>query len=258
MALTYLPVIIFPVVLCGCEPWTLTLRENFLNFFLIRIAGGGVHTESTWHVGHFWPIVPAPGDCEDAEFGGMKIGRGNRSTRRKPAPPPVFSITNPNRPLREEHRLRVFQNRVLRRIFGLKKDEVTGGWRKLHEELHKLYSSPSIIKMIKSKRMRWTGHVARIGEKRNAYRILVGNAEGRTLSRRWTDNIKMEFSLLQIVQTGSGVHPNSYPMGTGGSIPGVRRPGREVDHSPPTSAEVKKNMDIYMHSPIRLHGVVLN
>jgi hypothetical protein len=63
--------------------------------------------------------------------------------------------------LREEHRLRVFENRVLRRIFGLKRDEGTGDWRKLHnEELHRLYSSPSIIRMMKSRRMRWAGHVA--------------------------------------------------------------------------------------------------
>jgi hypothetical protein len=67
----------------------------------------------------------------------------------------------------------VLQNRVLRRIFGPKRDEVMGGWRKLHnEELHNLYSSPSIIRMIKSRRLRRAGHVARIGEKRNAYRIL--------------------------------------------------------------------------------------
>jgi hypothetical protein len=100
--------------------------------------------------------------------------------------------------LREEHRLRMFENRVLR-IFGPKRDEGTGGWRKLHnEELHNLYSSPSIIGMIKSRRMRWVGHVARTGEKRNAYRILVGNPEGkRTLGRprrRWVDNIKMDLS----------------------------------------------------------------
>jgi hypothetical protein len=69
----------------------------------------------------------------------------------------------------------VFENRVLRRIFGPKRDEVTGGWRKLHnEKLHKLCSSPSIIRMIRSRRMRWAGHVARMREKRNAYRILVG------------------------------------------------------------------------------------
>jgi hypothetical protein len=80
--------------------------------------------------------------------------------------------------LREEHRLRVSENRVLRRIFGLKWDEVVIGWRELHnEELHNAYSVPGIIRMIKSKRMRWAGHVARMGEKRNAYRILVGKAE---------------------------------------------------------------------------------
>jgi hypothetical protein len=67
--------------------------------------------------------------------------------------------------LRQEHRLRVFENRVLRRIFGAKRDEVTGEWRKLHnEELRDLYSSPSISRIIKSRRMRWTGHVAQVGE----------------------------------------------------------------------------------------------
>jgi hypothetical protein len=70
--------------------------------------------------------------------------------------------------LREEHRLKVFENRMLRRIFGLKRDEVTGGWKKLHnEELHNLYSSPSIIRTFKSRRMRLAGHVERMGEKRN-------------------------------------------------------------------------------------------
>jgi hypothetical protein len=98
--------------------------------------------------------------------------------------------------LREEHRLRVFENRVLRRIFGPKRDEVTGDWRKLHnEELHNLYSSPSIIRMIKSRRMRWAGHVARFGKRMNAYRIFVGKPEGRRPlgrpRRRWVDNIKM-------------------------------------------------------------------
>jgi hypothetical protein len=71
--------------------------------------------------------------------------------------------------LRDEHRLRVFENRVLRRIFGRKRDEVMGEWRKLHhEELRDLYSSPSIIKLIKLRRMRWVNHVARMGEKGNA------------------------------------------------------------------------------------------
>jgi hypothetical protein len=74
----------------------------------------------------------------------------------------------------------VFENRVLRRIFGPKRDEVTGGWRKLHnEELHGLYSSSSIIRVIKSRRMRWAGHVAHMGEVRGAYKILVGRPEGR-------------------------------------------------------------------------------
>jgi hypothetical protein len=91
----------------------------------------------------------------------------------------------------------VYENRVLRRIFGPKRGEVTGDWRKLHnDELHDLYSSPSIIRMIKSRRMRWTGHVARMGEKRNSYRILVEKPEGkRPLGgprRRWLDNIKMD------------------------------------------------------------------
>jgi hypothetical protein len=74
----------------------------------------------------------------------------------------------------------VIENRVLRRIFGPKRDEVTEEWRKLHnEELRDLYSSPGIIRIIKSRRMRWAGHVARRGEKRNAYRLLVGKPEGR-------------------------------------------------------------------------------
>jgi hypothetical protein len=99
--------------------------------------------------------------------------------------------------LREEHRLRVFENRVLRGIFGPERDEVTGEWRKLHSgELHNLYSPPDIIRQIKSRRMRWAGHVARMGEDRNVYRVLVGKPEGkRPLERprqRWEDGIKMD------------------------------------------------------------------
>jgi hypothetical protein len=79
----------------------------------------------------------------------------------------------------------MFENRILRRIFGLKREEVTGGWRKLHnEELHNLYSSPSVIRMIKSRRVRWAWHVARKVKKRNEYRILVGKPEGRD---HWED-----------------------------------------------------------------------
>jgi hypothetical protein len=82
--------------------------------------------------------------------------------------------------LREGHRLRVFENRVLRRIFGLKRDEVTGDWRKLHnEELHNLYPSPIIFRKIKSRRMRWAENVATNGENRNAYMFLVGKLEGK-------------------------------------------------------------------------------
>jgi hypothetical protein len=84
----------------------------------------------------------------------------------------------------------VFENRVLRRIVGPKRDVVTGGWRKLHnEELHNLYSSPSRIIIIKSKMMRWVGHVERMREKRNAYRLLVGNPEGKRPLGRPSDRI---------------------------------------------------------------------
>jgi hypothetical protein len=91
----------------------------------------------------------------------------------------------------------VFENRVPRRIFGPKRDEMTGEWRKLHnEELRDLYSLPSIIRIIKSRRMSCAGHVARMGEKRNAYRLLVGKPEGkRPLGRprcRWVENIRMD------------------------------------------------------------------
>jgi hypothetical protein len=95
--------------------------------------------------------------------------------------------------LREEHRLRVSENRVLRRIFGPKREE-DGSWRKLHnDELHNLYSSPNIVRVIKSRRMRRVGHVARMGEGTGVYRVLVGRPEGkRPLGRRrcrWEDNI---------------------------------------------------------------------
>jgi hypothetical protein len=91
----------------------------------------------------------------------------------------------------------VFENRVLSRIFGPKRDEVTGERRTLHnEELHDLYSLPHIIKIIKLRRMRWAGHVAGMGEKRNTCRLLVGKPEGkRPLGRprhRWVDNVRMD------------------------------------------------------------------
>jgi hypothetical protein len=91
----------------------------------------------------------------------------------------------------------MFENRVLRRIFGSKRNEVTGEWRKLHiEELHNLYSSPDIIRQVKSRRMRWAGHVARMGEERKVYNVLVGKPEGkRPLGRprrRWEDGIRTD------------------------------------------------------------------
>ena len=99
--------------------------------------------------------------------------------------------------LREERRLRVFENRVLRKVFGPKRDDVTREWRKLHnEELNDLYSLPSIVRVVKSRRMRWAGHVARMGEDKGVHRVLVGKPEGkRPLGRprrRWEDNIKMD------------------------------------------------------------------
>jgi hypothetical protein len=103
--------------------------------------------------------------------------------------------------LREEHRLKVFENRVLKRIFGPKRDEVMGDRRKLHNgELHNLYSSPDIIRQIKSRRMRWAGHVAQMGEGRNMYRFLVRNSKAkRPLERprhRWEDGIKWTLGRL--------------------------------------------------------------
>jgi hypothetical protein len=82
--------------------------------------------------------------------------------------------------LKEESRLRVFENRVLTRVFGPKRDEVTGEWRKLHnEELSDLYSLPSIVRVVKSRRMRWAGHVARMGERRVEYWVLLEKSEGK-------------------------------------------------------------------------------
>jgi len=99
--------------------------------------------------------------------------------------------------LREERKLRVFENMVLRRIFRPRRDEVKGEWRRLHnEELNDLYSSPNIVRVIKPRRMRWAGHVPHMDEERGVYRVLVGKPEGRrTLGRRrrrWVDNIRLD------------------------------------------------------------------
>jgi hypothetical protein len=108
--------------------------------------------------------------------------------------------------LREERRLRVSDNRVLRRVFGPERDEVTGEWIKLHnEELNYLYPLPNIVRVVKSRRMRWAGHVARMGEDRGVHRVLVGRPEGKRPlvrpRRRCEDNIKMD---LQEIGGGRG------------------------------------------------------
>jgi len=96
-----------------------------------------------------------------------------------------------------ERKLRMFENMVVRRTFGPRRDEVTAEWKRLHnEELNDLYSSSNIVRVIKSRRMRWTGHVACMGEERGVYRVLVGKPEGRRPlgrpRRRWVDNIRMD------------------------------------------------------------------
>jgi len=120
--------------------------------------------------------------------------------------------------LREERRLRVFENRVLRRVFGSKRDEVTGEWRKLHnEELSDLYSLPNIVLVVKSRRMRWAGHVAGMGQGRGVYRVLIGKPEGkrplgrprrrwgiilRWVFRKWEEVVGTGWSWLRIGTVG--------------------------------------------------------
>jgi hypothetical protein len=124
-----------------------------------------------------------------------------------PLPVVLYECETWSLTLREEQRLRVFENRVLRRIFRPKRVEAAGEWRRQHnEELNDLYSSPNIVRVIKSRSMRWAGHVARMGEKRDAYRILVARPERRRplgrARRRWEDNIKMD---LEDVDGGHGL-----------------------------------------------------
>jgi len=116
--------------------------------------------------------------------------------------PSVIRQSNWFLTLRDEHRLRVFENRVLRRIFGPKREEVAEGWRKLHsEELHNLNTYPNTIQVIKPRRMGWAGHVSCMREMGNAYSILVGKSEGnKPLGRsrhRWEDNIRMDLSDIE-------------------------------------------------------------
>jgi hypothetical protein len=125
--------------------------------------------------------------------------------------------------LRDERRLRVYENRVLRRVFGPKRDEVTGEWKKLHnEERNGLYSLPNIVRVVKSRRMRWAGHVVHMGEVRGVHRVLMGKPDGkRPLGRprrRWEDNIKMD---LQEVGGGRGDWMGGQMAGTCGCGEGL-------------------------------------
>jgi hypothetical protein len=122
--------------------------------------------------------------------------------------------------LREKYRLRVFDNRELGRLFGPKRDKVTGEWRRLHnKELYALYSSPIIIRVIKSRRLRWAGHVARMGERRGAHRALVVKSEKRRPRRRlrlrWEYNIKMD---LREVRWGTRTVSMWFRIWTGGGL----------------------------------------
>ena len=126
--------------------------------------------------------------------------------------------------LREERRLRVFENRVLRKVFGPKRDEVTGEWRKLHnEELNDLCSLPSIVRVVKSRRMRWAGHVARMGKDRGVHRVLVGKPERK---RHWGDqDVDGRIILRWIFRKLEGVVGTGWSwlrIGTGGAHLWVR------------------------------------
>jgi hypothetical protein len=155
--------------------------------------------------------------------------------------------------MREERRLRVFENRVLMRIFGPKRNEVIRKWRKLHtEEFNDLYSLPNTFQMIKSRRMRWTGHVVLMGERRRVYRILEGRFGGkRPLEKpryRWENNIKMIFGVLESNPGGGEIFRTlpDWPWGPPSLLssgycvfPGGRkRPGPDADPLPTSSAEV--------------------
>jgi len=136
-------------------------------------------------------VIAAKAELPKTTTESVLVGKGMH-TLEKLSGYETWSLT-----LREERKLRVFENMVLRRIFGPRRDEVTGEWRRLHnEQLNDLLSSPNIVQVIKSRRMRWAGHVACMGEEREVYRVLVGTPEGRRPlgrpRRRWVDNITMD------------------------------------------------------------------
>jgi hypothetical protein len=127
---------------------------------------------------------------------------------------------------REERRLRVFENRVLRRVFGPKRVEVKGEWRKRHnEDLNDLYSLPNIVQVVKSRRMRWAGHVARMGEDSGVHRVLVGKRKGKRLlgrpRRRWEDNILLRW-IFRKLKGFVGTGWSWLRIGTGGGHLWVR------------------------------------
>ncbi|KAJ4440742.1 hypothetical protein ANN_08966 [Periplaneta americana] len=253
--------VILPVVLYGCETWTLTLREEhmlmvFENKVLRKIFGAkrdkvtgerrklhntelqalysspdkirNIKSRRLRWAGHVWANPEMHIECQQllsptdnseinggrsgVEIFGVDVQRILLSRVQKKENfsssatysrliykhvKRIYGCETWTLTLREEQRLRVFENKVLRKIFGANRDEVTGEWRKLHNtELHALYSSPDVIRNIKSRRLRWAGHVARMGESRNAYRVLVGRPEGKRplgrSRRRWEDNIKMD------------------------------------------------------------------
>ncbi|KAJ4431393.1 hypothetical protein ANN_19990, partial [Periplaneta americana] len=147
----------------------------------------------------------------------------------------------------EELKLRVFEHKVLRKIFGAKRDEVTGEWRELHNtELHALYSSPDIIRNIKSRRFRWAGHVARMGESRNSYRVLVGRpARKRPLERprrRWEDNIKMDMREVGYDEPGEEKENEEKTMRTRGIL-GEQGEGKEEETRRTMEIEGKQGED---------------
>ncbi|KAJ4435558.1 hypothetical protein ANN_18174 [Periplaneta americana] len=183
--------VILPVLLYGCETWTLTLREELrLRVFenkVLRKIFGAKRDEVTgeWRKLHNTEL--------HALYSSPDIIRNIKSRRLRWA----GHVARMGESRNAYRVLRVFENKVLRKIFEAKENEVTGVWRKLHKaELHALCSSPDIIRNIKSICLRWAGHVALMGESRNPYRVLVGRPEGkRSLGRsrrRWEDNIKMD------------------------------------------------------------------
>ncbi|KAJ4431153.1 hypothetical protein ANN_19748 [Periplaneta americana] len=199
--------VILPVVLYDCETWTLNLREEHRLRVLenkvekFKYLGATVTNinDTREEIKHRINMGNACYYSVEKLLSSNLLSKNLKVRIYKTVILPVvlYDCGTWTLNLREEHRLRVLENKVLRKIFGAKRDEVTGEWRKLHNtELHALYSSPDIIRNIKSRYLRWARHVARMGESRNAYRVLVGRPEGKRplgrSRRRWEDNIKMD------------------------------------------------------------------